>query len=309
MPRITIIIPHFNGWDILNECLKSLQKNGFSDCEIIVVDNGSTDNSVQQIKSNFPDVKTIESPVNRGYAGGCNLGVDHAQGEFIVFLNNDTTHEPGWLKNLSDRLDSNHNISSVQPKIRNYHNKIKFDYAGGAGGYMDMFCFPFVRGRVFDTLEVDHKQYDDERPIFWASGTAFMTRKDVFQKIGGFDETLFAHMEEIDYHWKCHLKGYSVWVVPQAIIYHKGGATLSYQSPEKTYLNHRNSLILLITNYSFFVSIYLLLPRMVLESAACLKYILSGEIRHAIAQIRAWAWILFHPHVMCRRRWQTFKLR
>ena len=139
------------------------------------------------------------------------------------------------------KIQSDNKIASVQPKILNYFESDKFDYAGACGGHIDVFGYPFSRGRIFDTIENDNGQYENSEQIFWASGTAFITRKSLFEKVGGFDETLFAHMEEIDYHWKCHLMGYDVWVEPQSSIQHQGGATLSYGSPEKTYLNHRNS--------------------------------------------------------------------
>jgi GT2 family glycosyltransferase len=210
---------------------------------------------------------------------------------------------------LVQKLDEDEKISSVQPKILNYHERQNFDYAGASGGHMDIFTYPFSRGRVFDTIEIDNGQYDDSTEIFWASGTAFITRKATFEIVGGFDEILFAHMEEIDYHWRCHLMGNSVWVEPKSVIHHMGGKTLAYGSPEKTYLNHRNSLLLMLTNYSFFVSIYLFVPRLVMEVLSLLKYSISGKLNHAWAQLRALGWILVHPHIIGPRRWRSWKLR
>ena len=307
--KLSIIIPHFNGTKILTKCLESLSKCTYKDVEILVVDNGSTDDSINAVKKKFSTVEIITSDTNRGYAGGCNFGAESANGEYLLFLNNDTIHQKDWLEPLIQKLDDDVSISSVQPKILNYHEQKNFDYAGASGGYMDIFTYPFSRGRVFDTIEEDSGQYDDSVEIFWASGTAFITRKLVFEIVGGFDETLFAHMEEIDYHWRWHLMGHSVWVEPKSVIHHMGGATLAYGSPEKTYLNHRNSILLMLTNYSFFVSIYLFVPRLVMEVLSLLKYAFSSKLNHAWAQLRALWWILVHPHIIGPRRWKTWKLR
>ena len=307
--NLSIIIPHFNGTKILTECLESLSKCTYKDLEILVVDNGSTDESIKVVKKKFSSIEIVSSDINRGYAGGCNFGAKHANGEYILFLNNDTIHQKNWLEPLIKKLDNDENISSVQPKILNFHERQNFDYAGASGGHMDIFTYPFSRGRVFDNIEEDSGQYDDSAEIFWASGTAFITRKSIFETVGGFDETLFAHMEEIDYHWRCHLMGHSVWVEPKSVIHHMGGATLAYGSPEKTYLNHRNSLLLMLTNYSFFVSIYLFFPRLVMEFLSLLKYLISGKLDHAWAQLRALGWILVHPHIIGPRRWKSWKLR
>ena len=169
-------------------------------------------------------------------------------------------------------LKSNPEVSAAQPKIKNYYDRKKFDYAGGCGGEMDILGFPYTRGRIFNTIETDTGQYDSTQEIFWASGTAFMTRKSIFFKACRFDDTLFAHMEEIDYHWKCHLMGYKVMSAPESVIYHMGGKTLDYQSPYKTYLNHRNSFLLLLTNYSIPMAAYLFFPRLVLEIFSGILY-------------------------------------
>ena len=250
--KLSIIIPHFNGTKVLIGCIDSLNNCTYKDVEILVVDNGSTDDSIAVVKKKFPNVAIVSSDTNRGYAGGCNYGAEHANGKYILFLNNDTIHQKNWLEPLIEKLDNDENISSVQPKILNFHEQQQFDYAGAAGGHMDIFTYPFSRGRVFDSIEKDTGQYDDSAEIFWASGTAFITLKSIFKTVGGFDETLFAHMEEIDYHWRCHLMGHSVWVEPKSVIHHMGGKTLAYGSPQKTYLNHRNSILLMLTNYSFF---------------------------------------------------------
>ena len=174
---------------------------------------------------------------------------------------------------------------------------------------MDIFCFPFSRGRIFDTIETDTNQYDDPMEIFWASGTAFLTRKDLFLELDGFDDDLFAHMEEIDYHWKSQLMEHRIFVQPSSVVYHMGGATLQYSSPEKTYLNHRNSFLLLLTNYSFTQSVLLSIPRLMMELLSALRDVFSDRTDHGIAQFRALWWIISHPDIVIKRRKKTRKIR
>ena len=301
-PLVSVVIPHYGGTDILGECLTSLNKCSYPNLEIIVVDNNSPDDSIQFIKSNITEVKLIRSEFNRGFAGGCNFGVQHAKGEYLLILNNDTIHEPDWIDHLVNMLESNPKISSVQPKIKNYDNRDYFDYAGACGGFMDKYCFPFARGRIFSTVEKDEGQYDESIQIFWASGTAFLTRKNVFDKVGGFDEILFAHMEEIDYHWKSQMLGNEIWVEPASVIYHKGAVTLPVSSPQKTYLNYRNSLILLLTNYPKMTPIRLLFPRLFLEFISLLKEVITFKWGHAFAILRSWMWILSHLSLLKKRQ-------
>ena len=301
-PMVSVVIPHYGGTEILGDCLTSLNKCSYPNLEIIVVDNASPDDSVQFIKSNFPEVNLIQSEYNRGFAGGCNFGAQHAKGEYILILNNDTTHEPDWIDHLVNMMESNPIISAVQPKIKNYDKRDYFDHAGACGGFMDKYCFPFARGRIFNTVEKDEGQYDDPCTIFWASGTAFLTRKNIFEQLGGFDETFFAHMEEIDYHWKSQMLGHEIWVEPAAVIYHKGAVTLPVSSPRKTYLNYRNSLILLLTNYPASISFRLLFPRFFMECISLIKEILTFNWGHAFSIIKSWVWIMGHCGILKQRR-------
>ena len=190
-----------------------------------------------------------------------------------------------------------------------FQNREYFDYAGACGGFIDKYCFPFARGRIFNTVEKDRGQYDESCKIFWASGTAFLTRTQIFKEIGVFDETLFAHMEEIDYHWKCQLGGYEVWSNPESIVYHKGGVTLAYDSPYKTFLNHRNSLIMLLTNYSLILSLVLFIPRVVLQLVSILKDLLSFRIFHALSQIRGTILAIIRIDILIKRRIEIRKIR
>lgn len=300
--RVSVIIPHWNGIEVLAECLESLTRSTYTDLEIIVVDNASTDGSQAWLKTNYPAVRLIENESNFGYAGGCNRGAEAAAGDFLVFLNNDTIQDPSWLKPLVARLDSDSKIAAVQPKLRNYYRRDLFDYAGGAGGAMDVFGFPFARGRVFTHQETDDGQYDNPQRIFWASGTAFMIRRDIFLAAGRFDETFFAHMEEIDLCWRIHMLGYSVWAEPASIVYHKNAVSLPMQSVRKLYLNHRNSLLMLLSNYSLPLTLYLAPMRLFLEGVAFVYALVIGEFNHCIGILKALGWLVTHPHIILRKR-------
>ena len=307
--KVSIVIPHWNNVDVISECLNSILLTDFSDFEIIVVDNASTDNSVEWIKSNYPSVKIIENDENYGYAGGCNIGADHSSGEYIIFLNNDTIQEKNWLSILVETMNSNANIAALQPKVLNYYDRNIFDYAGGSGGHMDIYCYPFARGRVFEKQEKDLGQYNNKEKCFWSSGTCFMVRKNLFYEAGCFDDTFFAHMEEIDLCWRFYAMGFEVWVEPQSIIYHKNALTLPIHTHKKYYLNHRNSLIMLFSNYSI-KNIFLIgIPRLIFEKVACFYSIIMLDWRHFTAILRSLFWIIFHPNVIMKKRKSFSKIR
>ena len=301
-PLVSIIIPHWNGIDVITECLESLQKATYSNFEIIVVDNNSTDDSVNHIRKKFTNVIIFENERNEGYAGGCNRGSEIAKGEYLLFLNNDTIHQSNWIEPLVQLLEKNPKIASVQPKLLNYYQKNLFDYAGGTGGMMDIFVFPFARGRIFNEQEIDSNQYNSIKAIFWSSGTAFLVRKTSFKIAGKFDELFFAHMEEIDLCWRFHLLGFDVWSEPSSVVYHKNAVSLPMYTEKKYYLNHRNSLIMLLTNYSLPLAIYVLPIRWALDIVAIIYAILKGDWKHIKGIVRAHAWIVFHPRKLFNKR-------
>ena len=308
-PLVSVVIPHWNGVEVLSECLESLSETKYPNMEIIVVDNASTDGSPDWVSLNFPQVKLIENDRNYGYAGGCNRGAKVGEGEYLVFLNNDTIQDHHWLAGLADFMNLNSNVAAVQPKILNFFERTKFDYAGGAGGWLDVLGFPFVRGRVFLERETDKGQYDKLRPIFWASGTAIMVRKSDFETAGGFDEIFFAHQEEIDLCWKFHLMGKEVWAIPNSTLYHKNAVTLPMFTRMKQYLNHRNSYLMVLSNYSLPITLYLAPIRFALELVAALYAIVRLDLNHLLGIIQAQLWILFHPHVIFHRRKKVRQIR
>jgi len=308
MNKVSIIIPHYNNFSILDQCLKSLENISYSNLEIIVIDNNSYDDSFQKIKNNYKNLILKKSSKNLGYAGGCNLGASFATGDYLLFLNNDTVQDPHFLNYMVDSLDKDERIASVQSKIKNFKNKDLFDYAGACGGYIDYLVFPFCRGRMFNTVEKDIMQYEESRDVFWTSGTAFLTRKSIFINMGGFDEKLFAHMEEIDYCWKCNLANYKCIVNPKSVVYHEGAKTLGYDSPYKTYLNHRNSMILLLSNYQFINVIKIFPLRIILEIISSIKDLFSLKIMHFFSHYLAII-SLFNIFYLFRRRRIVRKIR
>ena len=307
--RVSIIIPHWNGIDTLSECLISLFKTRHDSYEVIVVDNASTDGSQSWLKNKYPQVKLIENDKNYGYAGGCNRGALEANGDYLIFLNNDTIQDPDWIQNLEKFMKKDKMIAAVQPKILNYFNKRIFDYAGGSGGYMDRFCFPFARGRIFSKQEEDIGQYNDSKQCFWSSGTAFMIRKELFFEAGKFDEYFFSHMEEIDLCWRLQAMGFQIWVEPDAVVYHKNALSMPMHSHKKHYLNHRNSLLMLFANYSFKNTLILGSGRIIFELIALGYSTLKLDWKHASAIIRSLLYLLFHVNIILKRRYNFKKIR
>ena len=307
--KVSVIIPHWNGIDVLSECLDSLGKSTYKNIEIIVVDNASSDGSQDWIRSNHPNIILVQNKSNLGYAEVCNVGAKSSSGEYLIFLNNDTVQNENWIESLVDFLNLNRNVAAVQPKILNYFDRTKFDYAGGCGGWIDVLGFPFARGRLFLNLEKDEGQYEKIRPIFWASGTALMIRKKIFIDLNGFDKIFFAHQEEIDLCWKIHLSGKEVWSVPTSVVYHKNAVTLPMFSRKKQYLNHRNSLLMMLTNYSLPMTLYLFPIRLSLEFVALFYALFCFDINHFIGIIQSLLWIITHPHIIVSRRIRTRKIR
>tara|TARA_B110000438_G_scaffold90745_1_gene90269 strand:- start:95 stop:1117 length:1023 start_codon:yes stop_codon:yes gene_type:complete len=294
MKIVSIIIPHYNGKKLLHNCINSIYQHiDIDNFEIIVVDNASTDNSIKNIKNLFSDVIIVSNKKNVGYSGGCNIGAQHAKGKYLIFLNNDTEHSDGWIEKLVDFLEEHPNAFAAQPKVLNINNKEYFDYAGGAGGFIDCFGFPYVKGRLFNTLEKDTGQYDKPSEIFWSSGAAMIVRTDTFNQLSGFDEVYFAYMEEIDLCWRAQALGYKIWSVPNAFIYHYGKQTIKENTINSHYLNHRNSWILFFKNSFTFNSGILILKRLILDWMALIYSVLTLDIRRFIAILYAELWILF----------------
>ena len=293
--KLSIIIPHHNGEELLFNCHESILDHiSIQDFEIIVVDNCSIDNSANKAKEKFPSINLLKSETNLGYSGGCNFGAKNAKGEYTIFLNNDTLHTKNWIEELIVFLDKNPQAGAAQPKILNATNRDTFDYAGGAGGYIDKYCFPFVRGRIFNSLEKDSNQYDDVKKIFWASGAAFIIRTELLRELNYFDNIFFAYMEEIDLCWRLQALGLGIWNVPTSIVYHYGKQTIKENTFKSHYLNHRNSWILFIKNSATFEKGLLIIKRFILDQMAAVYSILTLDINRFFAIFASHLWLIYN---------------
>ena len=308
-PRVSVIIPHWNGIEILEPCLNSLAAATYENLEVVVVDNASIDGSVTFIQTHFPDVKIIQNDENLGFAGGCNVGLREVDSDYSLILNNDTTHDPGWIEPLVERMESDSRVAAVQPKIMSAQNPEVFDYAGGVGGLLDILGFPYALGRIFTTTEQDDGYYDAPQDIFWASGTALLLRRTALDDVGLFDEDFFAHMEEIDLCWRLQNADWRVVNAPSSKILHHSGWTLPPDRYQKKYLNHRNNLIMIIKNYPFPYLAALLPARIALEGVAFIFSALIRDWKRMAAIAMAIVWILVHPFLLARKHFQASRKR
>ncbi len=296
--KIAIVILNWNGHKYLEQFLPSVLASMESNCEVIIADNGSTDDSVRFLKANHPGLRLICFNRNFGFAKGYNETLKQIEADFYVILNSDVQVQPGWLQPMIALLDSNPNIAACQPKVLSYNNKKLFEYAGAAGGWLDKYGYPFAKGRIFDICEEDHGQYDQSEPIFWASGAAMFIRSKVFHQLKGFDEYFFAHQEEIDLCWRIQLAGYKIYSCPASVIYHVGGGTLPRGNSLKTYLNFRNNRIMLSKNLPLVKKLWVMPFRTFLDTISAWKGLLTGDGGYFIAILRAQAaflkWWLFY---------------
>ncbi len=289
MKKAAVIILNWNGAELLREFLPAAAActiSGYAD--LIVADNGSTDDSVAWVRKHHPEVKVLELGENYGFAAGYNRALALTGYEYSLLLNSDVEVTPGWLDPLLDFMEANPDVGAVMPKIRSWRRKEYFEYAGAAGGYLDRLGYPYCRGRLFDCLEKDEGQYD-ARPVevAWASGAALLVRTRLYEQAGGLDERFFAHMEEIDLCLRVRRAGYKVMCVPSSVVYHVGGASLAQGNPKKTYLNFRNNLLLLHKNLPRGKGRRKLLERRLWDTLAWAMYLLKGDWANAAAIFKA----------------------
>lgn len=287
--KLSVIILNWNGEKLLRQFLPSVVKNTKgNEVEVIVADNGSTDNSLNVLSSEFPDVKVIAFEKNYGFAEGYNRAIAEVNTEYVTLLNSDVEVSGGWWQPILEFMDTNPDVGACQPKILSYREKKKFEYAGAAGGLLDKLGYPYCRGRLFDRIETDEHQYDSApTDIAWASGAALTVRRDVYQKVGGLDNLFFAHMEEIDLCCRMWNAGWRVCVVPQSSVYHLGGASLAQGSPKKTYLNFRNNLLLLHKNLPRKKGKKILFERRLMDTLAFLMYVAKLDFANARSILKA----------------------
>ena len=288
MQKTKVVILNWNGEEHLRRFLPSVVRSVGEGVGVVVADNGSTDGSIAWLEQHYPEVELVRLDRNYGFAEGYNRALARVEAEYLILLNSDVETPAGWIEPLVECLDRNPDVAACAPKLRGYEARESFEYAGASGGYIDLLGYPFCRGRLLRSIEVDRGQYDDERDLFWVSGAAYCCRASVFRALGGFDGDFFAHMEEIDLSWRMQLAGWRVRIVPQSVVYHLGGGTLQTNSPRKVYLNHRNNLSMLYKCGTVGQLWLVALVRPWLDLLAACSYLAQGQGKAFCAVFRAW---------------------
>ncbi len=287
MTEVAVVILNYNGRNFLRQFLPSVVAYS-TEAKIIVADNASTDDSLEILERDFSHaVEIIKLNGNYGFSGGYNRALKLIEAEYFVLLNSDVEVTPNWISPIINLFKTDPMIAAAQPKILSYHQKDRFEYAGAAGGYIDALGYPFCRGRIFNSLEKDSGQYEDTRPILWATGACLFIRSHTFHESGGLDEDFFAHMEEIDLCWHLNRAGHKVYYVSNSVVYHVGAGTLSKSNPQKTFLNFRNGLSLLIKHTPATTLWWKLPLRIMLDWTAIVKFLLQGAPLDSWAVLRA----------------------
>nr|WP_299033202.1 glycosyltransferase family 2 protein [uncultured Tenacibaculum sp.] len=285
--KTAIVILNWNGKKLLEQFLPSVVNFSSEKAEVYVADNASTDDSIAFVEQHFPTVKIVQNSENGGYAKGYNDALQHIDADVYCLVNSDIEVTKNWLTPIIDTFKKEPNTAIIQPKILDFKDKSKFEYAGAGGGFIDAFGYPYCRGRLFSDLETDNGQFNDTTEIFWASGACFFIRSGVFHQLQGFDEDFFAHQEEIDLCWRAKNSGHTIKYVGASSVYHVGGATLDTLNPRKTFLNFRNSLLNLVKNLPSTKLFPIIFSRLILDGLASLKFLLEGKPNHLFAILKA----------------------
>jgi len=306
--KIAVVILNWNGKSLLEKFLPSVVKFSKEDADIYVADNNSTDDSITFLKNNYPEIKIIQNKMNGGYAKGYNDALQHIDADVYALVNSDIEVTQDWLIPIAEQFKKDPKTVAIQPKLLDYKDKSKFEYAGAAGGFVDFMGYPYCKGRIFMDLETDQDQYNNTYDIFWATGACFFIRSEIYHKLNGFDEDYFAHQEEIDLCWRIQNEGYKIKYVGTSTVYHVGGATLRESNPHKTFLNFRNSLFTIIKNvpkrYVFFVVFF----RLILDGIAGIKFLIELRPVHTWSIIKAHFSFYFNlPKMLKKRNYISFK--
>ena len=286
--EVAVLVLNWNGRTLLQQFLPSWLAHTPDYADLIIVDNGSTDDSVSFLQEHYRDVHLLAFEENLGFAGGYNRAIEELDYQTVILLNSDVELTSGWLNQPMQLLNSSPEIAAVQPTLRAQRSPKDFEYAGAAGGFIDRLGYPFCRGRIFDTIEEDRGQYADSVDLFWASGACLIIRRAVYREVGGLDTLFFAHQEEIDLCWRLNARGWRIVSAPQSIVYHVGGASLSADSPRKVFLNFRNNLLMIYKNLPAPTLHRVLFARMILDLVAMLVYLLRLRPGQAASVLKGW---------------------
>jgi GT2 family glycosyltransferase len=285
--KTAIVILNWNGQQLLEQFLPSVVNFSSELAKIYIADNASTDASIKYVKKFYPSIKIIENTANEGYAKGYNDALAFIEADIYCLLNSDIEVTKDWLKPVLEVFKREDNTAIIQPKLLNFKDQTKFEYAGGAGGFLDIYGYPYCRGRVFNDLETDNGQFNDVSDIFWASGACLFIRSKIYHQLDGLDEDYFAHQEEIDLCWRTQNIGYKVKYVGTSTVFHVGGATLQEKNPQKTYLNFRNSLFNVVKNVPKKWFLFVVFSRLILDGIAGIKFLIELRPVHTFAILRA----------------------
>lgn len=286
--RTAVVILNWNGEKFLNQFLPVLLRNTqLPGVDIYVADNASTDNSLSLIEEQFPTVKTLLLDKNYGFAGGYNKALAQINADYFVLLNSDVEVTENWLQPLLNYMNENADVAACQPKIKSFYNRDYFEHAGASGGFIDYLGFPFCRGRVVGTAEMDRGQYDTVIDVFWATGACLLIRSELYNQVGGLDDEFFAHMEEIDLCWRLKGQGFRIVCIPQSTVFHVGGGTLHVEHPHKTYLNFRNNLLMLYKNLPQKSLSNIMRWRKLFDYAAAFQLFVTGKPQNAKSVLKA----------------------
>jgi len=306
--KVAIVILNWNGRILLEKFIPTLLKFSSAEADIYVADNNSTDDSISFLQSNFPKIKIIRNKINGGFAKGYNDALKHVDADIYALVNSDIEVTKGWLEPIIEQFRNNPKTVVIQPKLLDYKNKSKFEYAGAAGGFVDIIGYPYCRGRIFMSLESDENQYNDTSDIFWATGACFFIRSSVYHEMNGFDEEYFAHQEEIDLCWRIQNEGYNIQYVGSSTVFHVGGATLRETNPRKTFLNFRNSLYTISKNVPKRFLLFVVMLRLLLDGIAGIKFAIELRPIHTWAIMKAHFSFYKHlPGMLRKRRKISFK--
>ena len=301
--KVAVVILNWNGKSFLEQFLPGVIKYSKDVAEIIIADNDSSDDSVEFLQKNFPEIRIIQNETNGGFAKGYNDALSQVKADYYILLNSDIEVTPNWIQPVINLMEKDPKIAACQPKLMSFYEREKFEYAGAAGGFIDKYGYPFCRGRLFQTLEADGGQYDDVTEIFWATGACLFVSAEIYHKLGGLDERFFAHMEEIDFCWRAKNDGFKIMFCPVSTVYHVGGGTLPKKSWKKTYLNMRNNNIMLYKNIPDNRLRKVFIARLFLDGVAAIKFLFDGGFMDMFAVVKAhWKFFFMIPELR-RERW------
>jgi GT2 family glycosyltransferase len=311
-PAVGIGILNWNGRKFLEQFLPFLKDLSYSNYTVYVIDNASSDDSLEFVRNAHPWVKIIKTGANLGFAGGYNFAFEIMEEPYLLMLNSDVEVTPAFMEPMVELMEGDKQIACVQSKILSWHNKDQFEHGGACGGMIDILGYTFCRGRIFDTVEKDENQYSTDE-VFWSGGACSLVRRSAYMEVKGMYEYFFMHFEEIDLCWKFHSAGYKVYCCNESVVYHVGGGSLSYQSPRKTYYNFRNNLIMCVRNAPVSFKMWWLPVRMLSDLVSVFFFLLKGESNHAAAVVKAYAtffkWIFSEKHEYPAKRSSLAELK